>query len=323
MNFTMNILVAGGAGYIGSVVTAQLVRAGHRVFVFDNLSKGHRDAVPREAWFLYGDLAHIDDIRGALDVSQAEAVFHFAALIEAGESMKQPARYFRANVSNTLNLLEACVDGGVTRFVFSSTAAVFAASDEPLSEASRIEPANCYGETKLMVEQQLRWFNRVHGLRYAVLRYFNACGAEGGLGERHDPETHLIPLALQAAQGARPNITIFGADYPTPDGTCIRDYVHVSDLASAHLLALDYLGAHDAITCNLGNGAGYSVRQVIDAARRVTGVDFPVVEAARRPGDAPRLVASSDRARAELGWAPRITALDDMVGSAWRFMTGA
>lgn len=316
----MNILVAGGAGYIGSVTSQMLVEAGHAVTVFDNLSKGHRDAAPAQARFIHGDLAQLDDIRAALETSQAEAVFHFAALIEAGESMKLPAKYLRANVSNTLNLLQACAEKGVQRIVFSSTAAVFAASDDPLGEDSTIEPANLYGETKLMVEQMLGWFNKIHGLRVAVLRYFNACGAWGRLGERHSPETHLIPLTLLAAQGKRANISIFGTDYPTPDGTCIRDYIHVRDLGSAHLLALDYLATHEKITCNLGNGEGYSVRQVIDAARRVTGVDIPVVESQRRPGDAARLVAASARARQELGWQPHITNLDDIVRSAWDFM---
>lgn len=316
----MNILVAGGAGYIGSVTSQMLVEAGHAVTVFDNLSKGHRDAAPAQARFIHGDLAQLDDIRAALETSQAEAVFHFAALIEAGESMKLPAKYLRANVSNTLNLLQACAEKGVQRIVFSSTAAVFAASDDPLGEDSTIEPANLYGETKLMVEQMLGWFNKIHGLRVAVLRYFNACGAWGRLGERHSPETHLIPLTLLAAQDKRANISIFGTDYPTPDGTCIRDYIHVRDLGSAHLLALDYLATHEKITCNLGNGEGYSVRQVIDAARRVTGVDIPVVESQRRPGDAARLVAASARARQELGWQPHITNLDDIVRSAWDFM---
>lgn len=318
----MNILVAGGAGYIGSVTSQMLVEAGHSVTVFDNLSKGHRDAVPAQAQFIHGDLAHIDDIRAALEASKAEAVFHFAALIEAGESMKMPAKYLRANVSNTLNLLDAAVQKGVSRFVFSSTAAVFAASDAPLSETSKIEPANLYGETKLMVEQMLRWFNKIHGLRVGVLRYFNACGAWGKLGERHSPETHLIPLTLLAAQGKRANIGIFGTDYPTPDGTCIRDYIHVRDLGSAHLRMLDYLATHEGITCNLGNGEGYSVRQVIDTARRVTGVDIPVVEGPRRAGDAARLVAASDLARTELGWQPHITSLEEIVRSAWEFMQG-
>ncbi|MBX7213484.1 MAG: UDP-glucose 4-epimerase GalE [Thermoflexales bacterium] len=316
----MNVLVAGGAGYIGGIVSQLLIEAGHRVTVFDNLSKGHREAVPEAAAFVRGDLAHPEDIAAAMRQARPDAVLHFAGLTEAGESMQQPARYFRANVSNTLNLLEACVNAGVGRFVFSSTAAIFAANDALISESSPISPANCYGETKLMVEKMLKWFHAIHGLRYAALRYFNACGAVGPRGEAHDPETHLIPLTLRAALGLRPDIAIFGTDYPTPDGTCVRDYIHVADLGSAHLKALDYLDTHDTITCNLGNGAGYSVREVIDAAIEVTGKDIAIRETARRPGDAPRLVAASDLARRELGWVPRITQLPDIIGDAWTWM---
>ncbi len=316
----MNILVAGGAGYIGGIVAQMLIDAGNTVTVFDNLSKGHRVAVPDGAHFHFGDLGRPDDIAGAIQTTQPEAVFHFAALIEAGESMKQPARYFRANVGNSLNLLEACVNHGVSKFVFSSTAAVFAASDAPLSETSAIAPANCYGETKLMVEKMLKWFHEIHGLRYVVLRYFNACGALGPRGEAHEPETHLIPLTLRAALGLRPDISVFGTDYPTPDGTCIRDYIHVADLGSAHLKALEYLDGHTTLTCNLGNGAGYSVREVIDAAIEITGKPIVVKEAPRRPGDAPRLVASSELARRALGWTPRITSLPDIIASAWEWI---
>jgi UDP-glucose 4-epimerase len=317
----MNILVVGGAGYIGSTVAQLLIEAGHRVFVFDNLSKGHRQAVPAQAQFIHGDLANMDDINLAMDVSRAEAVFHFAALIEAGESMKKPELYFRANVANTMNLLEACAVHKVGRIVFSSTAAVFAASDEALTEKSLVQPANCYGETKLMVEQMLKWFNTVYGLRYVVLRYFNACGAYDGRGEGHSPETHLIPLILQAALGQRKQANIYGTDYPTPDGTCIRDYIHIYDLATAHLLALKYLDTHDKLTCNLGSGTGYSVREVIDVARKVSGVPFEVQETERRPGDAARLVASSALAKAELGWQPRYTSLEEIVASAWDWMS--
>ena len=317
----MNILVAGGAGYIGSTVAQLLVEAGHNVYVFDNLLKGHQAAVPAQAQFIYGDLANLDDINLAMDAAQADAVFHFAALIEAGESMQKPAHYFRANVANTINLLESCAAHGVKRFVFSSTAAVFAASEAPLTEKSLVQPANCYGETKLMVEQMLKWFNSIHGLRYGVLRYFNACGAYGGRGEAHSPETHLIPLILQAALGQRKQVSIYGTDYPTPDGTCIRDYIHIYDLATAHLLALDYLADHETLTCNLGTGTGYSVREVIDMARKVSGKSFEVVETDRRPGDAARLVAASDLARAELGWQPRHTSLEEIVASAWDWMS--
>jgi UDP-glucose 4-epimerase len=298
-----------------------LIEAGHNVAVFDNLYKGHRQAVPAQAQFIRGELANPEDINQAVAAAQADAVFHFAALIEAGESMKKPGMYFRANVANTINLLEACVAHNVGRFVFSSTAAVFAASDAPLTEKSVIQPANCYGETKLMVEQMLKWYNTVHGLRYVVLRYFNACGAYGGRGEAHSPETHLIPLILQAALGKRKQASIYGTDYPTPDGTCIRDYIHIYDLATAHLLALDYLSTHEKLTCNLGSGTGYSVREVIDVARKVSGRPFEVNEAERRPGDAARLVASSQLAKAELGWQPRYTSLEDIVASAWDWMS--
>jgi UDP-glucose 4-epimerase len=235
--------------------------------------------------------------------------------------MQKPELYFRANVGNTNNLLESCAAHNVQRFVFSSTAAVYAASDEPLTETSPIQPANCYGETKLMVEQMLKWFNIIHGLRYAVLRYFNACGAYAEHGEWHSPESHLIPLTLQAALGQRPYVSIYGTDYPTPDGTCIRDYIHLYDLAAAHLLALDYLADHESITCNLGTGTGYSVREVIDMAREVSGRPFEVREAARRPGDAPRLVASPALAQRELGWQPRYTSLEEMVASAWDWIS--
>ena len=317
----MNILVVGGAGYIGGIVAQQLVEAGHSVTVFDNLLKGHRQAVPEQARFISGDLADLDDINLALDATQTDAVFHFAALIEAGESMSQPARYFRANVANTLNLLEACATHDVGRFVFSSTAAVYAASEAPLTETSPIQPANCYGETKLMVEQMLKWFNAIHGLRYVVLRYFNACGAYGPRGEAHSPETHLIPLILQTVLGQRPHVNIYGTDYPTPDGTCIRDYIHVHDLATAHVRALDYLADHNTLTCNLGTGMGYSVCEVVDVAMEVTGREFVVLETERRPGDAPRLVASAALARRELDWQPRFIALPDMVSSAWEWMS--
>jgi UDP-glucose 4-epimerase len=315
----MNILVVGGAGYIGSTVAELLVQAGHKVYVFDNLSKGHQSAIPAKAKFINGDLADLDDVNLALDTEQFDAVFHFAALIEAGESMQKPAHFFRANVSNTVNLLESCATHNVNRFVFSSTAAVYAASDEPLTENSHVQPANCYGETKLMVEQMLKWFNTIYGLRYAVLRYFNACGALGSHGEAHTPETHLIPLTLQTVTGQRSHINIYGTDYPTPDGTCIRDYIHVYDLTAAHLLALDYLAENPSLTCNLGTGTGYSVRQVIDMVRKVTGREFKVVEGARRPGDAPRLVASPGLAQATLGWKPRYTSLEEMVRSAWEW----
>lgn len=317
----MNILVVGGAGYIGSATSQLLIEAGHTVTVFDNLSRGHREAIPAAANFIRGDLANPQEISDALTQSEAAAVLHFAALIEAGESMVNPAKYFRANVGLTINLLEACANHHIEKFVFSSTAAVFAASDDPISETSVIAPANTYGETKLIVEKMLRWFGEIHGIKYAVLRYFNAAGAVGPRGEAHQPESHLIPLVLQAASGVRSSISVFGSDYPTPDGTCIRDYIHIADLGSAHVLALDYLDSHDKITCNLGNGSGYSVREVIDVALEVTGKPIKVIESPRRAGDAPRLVASSALARRELGWLPKQPAIQDIVASAWRWMS--
>ena len=244
---------------------------------------------------------------------------HFAAFIEAGESMANPGKYFRNNLGCSLGLIEACVAAGIRRFVFSSSAAVYASSDEPLGEEAPLGPANVYGQTKLMIEQTLDWYRRIHGLRFASLRYFNAAGALPGLGEAHHPESHLIPLVLQVALGQRPHAQIFGTDYPTPDGTCIRDYIHVADLVSAHLLALEALGEHDRLVYNLGNGSGVSVRQVIETARQVTGHPIPAVESPRRPGDPPRLVASAERIRRDLGWAPVYQDLHQIVASAWEW----
>jgi len=244
---------------------------------------------------------------------------HFAGFIEAGESMREPGRYFHNNVSLSTGLVEAVLRAGVRRFVFSSSAAVYASSDEPLSEDSAIGPANVYGQTKRMVEEMLEWYRKVHGLRYAALRYFNAAGAEPGRGEAHNPESHLIPLVLQVVLGQRPHAQIYGSDYPTPDGTCIRDYIHVGDLISAHLLALEGLGEQEQLIYNLGNGAGYSVRQVIESARRITGHAIPAVDSPRRAGDAPRLVASAERIRRELGWVPACPDLDEIIASAWEW----
>ncbi len=318
----MNLLVTGGAGYIGSATAAELLAAGHAVTVFDNLSRGHRAAIPAGATFVHGDLA---DQAGLIDLfasQKFEAVLHFASLIEAGESMKDPAAFFRANVIGANNILDAAVRAGCLKVVLSSTAAVFAGSDEPLREDSQIAPANVYGETKLMIETMLRWNAQIHGLRYAVLRYFNAAGAAPGRGEAHQPESHLIPRVLGVAQGRAPNAAIFGTDYPTPDGTCIRDYIHIIDLATAHVLALNALDEKPVQIYNLGNGQGYSVREVIEAARAVTGHPIPVVEHPRRAGDAPRLVASSEKIRRELGWTPRYPDLNDIVGSAWEWHQG-
>jgi UDP-glucose 4-epimerase len=315
----MNIFVTGGAGYIGSAAAQILLEAGHRVTVYDSLVTGHRQAVPPGARFVRGDLGERQALEAVLRGERFDAVMHFAAFIEAGESMQRPGKYFANNLANSLGLIEACVRGGVRRFVLSSTAAVYASSDEPLSEASALAPANVYGQTKLMIEQSLEWYRRIHGLHYAALRYFNAAGALPARGEDHRPESHLIPLVLQTAIGQRPHVQIYGNDYPTPDGTCIRDYIHVADLISAHLLALEALDQNDQLIFNLGNGAGYSVLQIVEAARRVTGQAIPTEPAPRRLGDAPRLVASPERIRAELGWQPEHPSLEDIVASAWEW----
>jgi UDP-glucose 4-epimerase len=315
----MQVLVTGGAGFIGSAAAEALLAAGHAVTVFDNLSHGHRAAVPAGACFVHGDLGDRIALARLLADKRYDAILHFAALIEAGESMRDPGRYFANNVGGSLNLIEAAVRHGVERFVLSSTAALFAGSDEPLSEDSLIQPANAYGESKRMVEQMLDWYQRVYGLRYAALRYFNAAGALPGRGEAHQPESHLIPRVLSVALGQAEAITLYGTDYPTPDGTCIRDYIHIADLVSAHLLVLEALrpGGPPALAYNLGNGAGYSNLKVIETARAVTGHPIPVQPLPRRPGDAPRLVAAADRLRRELGWTPRYPALADIIGSAW------
>lgn len=315
----MNIFVTGGAGYIGSATADTLLKAGHSVTVYDSLVTGYRAAVPDAARFIQADLGDLPTLTAALASERFDAVMHFAAFIEAGESMKDPGKFFRNNLTNSLTLIEAAARAGVRRFVLSSTAAVYASSDAPLSEDSPIDPANAYGFTKLAIEQALEWYRRIHGLHYAALRYFNACGALPGRGEAHQPESHLIPLVLKTALGQREAVSIYGTDYPTPDGTCIRDYIHIADLVSAHLLALEALGERDRLVYNLGNGNGYSVREVIEAARRVTGRLIPAVESPRRPGDAPRLVASSEKIRRELGWTPQHPGLDDIIVSAWEW----
>ncbi len=314
----MRVLVTGGAGYIGSVTTAALLEAGHDVTVFDNLVTGHRAALAQGAAFCQGDIRDKEAVAGCMSRG-FDAIIHFAAYIEAGESMIDPGKFFENNTCGALNLIENAVRHGVGRFVFSSTAAVYAGQDEPIKETDPIAPVNAYGASKLWVEQMLAWYRQIKGLRYGVLRYFNACGAMGRLGEDHQPESHLIPLVLQVAQGKREKIRIYGTDYPTRDGTCIRDYIHVSDLASAHVLALDALARHDSLTCNLGNGAGYSVREVIDAARQVTGHAIPADEFPRRPGDAAILVADATCARELLGWQPRVAGLIDIMASAWEW----
>ncbi|HLE27615.1 MAG TPA: UDP-glucose 4-epimerase GalE [Anaerolineales bacterium] len=315
----MNLLITGGAGYLGSACAQMLLEAGHAVTVLDNLSRGHRQAVPEGARFAHGDIGDQTALREAFAAEKYDAVMHFAALIEAGESMQDPGLYFRVNAAYSNNVIEASVQHGVKRFVLSSTAAVYASSDQPLSEDAAIAPANVYGQTKLMIEQMLVWYAQIHGLRYATLRYFNAAGALPGRGEGHQPESHLIPRVLQVALGQRASASIYGDDYPTPDGTCIRDYIHIADLVSAHLLALDALAERPALVYNLGNGAGYSVKEVIEVAREVTGCPIPAETHPRRPGDAPRLVASSEKIRRELGWVPRHPSLTDIVASAWEW----
>ena len=314
----MNILVTGGAGYIGSTTADQLLQAGHQVIVLDNLQNGHKQAVPVRAELYVGDFGD----RKLLDklLPRVEAVMHFAAFIEAGESMHNPAKFFRNNSANALNLLEAMLEHRVNKLVFSSTAALYGNPQAvPIEETARLEPTNAYGESKLLVERMLTWFNQIHGLRYASLRYFNAAGATLERGEDHFPETHLIPLVLQVAQGERPEVAIFGTDYPTPDGTCVRDYVHIGDLASAHVLAVEALEQHPRLIYNLGNGTGFSVKQVVEVARQVTGHPIPVRQCERRPGDPAQLVASSEKIREELGWIPQFPHLESIVRSAWEW----
>lgn len=315
----MNIFLTGGAGYIGSAAAKILLQNGHQVTIYDSLVTGHRAAVPETARFIHADLADHTALESALRSEPFDAVMHFAAFIEAGESMQNPGKYFHNNLILSLGLMEISHQVGVPRFVFSSSAAVYASSDEPLTEESPLGPANVYGQTKLMIEQALEWYRRVHGLRYAALRYFNAAGALPGCGEAHQPESHVIPLVLQVALDQRPEVEIYGTDYPTPDGTCIRDYIHIADLIAAHLLALDNLDQHDRLIYNLGNGAGYSVKEVIETARQVTGHPIPTHEASRRPGDAPRLVASAEKIRRELGWEPQHPELHQIIASAWEW----
>lgn len=324
----MKVLITGGAGYIGGTVASLLAQNGHNPVIFDNLSHGRRELLPPGIPFIKGELAD----RPALETVFAaaaegnhpfDAVLHFAALIEAGESMVHPELFFRNNTASTLSLLEAMLSSGPRHIVFSSTAAVYGEPESvPIREDAKLKPTNAYGESKLLVEHMLAWFNRIHGFRYASLRYFNVAGAPEGpagvtRGEAHTPETHLIPLILDVAAGRRALIRIFGSDYDTPDGTCIRDYIHVSDLADAHLLALDALKSRDRLIYNLGNGKGFSVQEVIESARRVTGHSIPVEVCPRRPGDPAVLVASSEKAIQELGWQPRYSQLDHILRTAW------
>lgn len=315
----MKVLVTGGAGYIGSVVTKQLITAGESVVVFDNLSQGHREAVHPEAEFVLGDLADRDDVDAVFATHRPDAVMHFASNTLVGESMEQPFLYLGDNVTNGLNLLRSAVDHGVQRFILSSTANLFDEPEAiPIDEDECIVPGSPYGESKFVLERYLRWLDRIYGFRYAALRYFNAAGASTRYGEDHDPETHLIPLVLQVALGQREKIYIFGDDYPTRDGSCVRDYVHVIDLAQAHILALHALD-QESRRYNLGNGQGFSVKEVIEVAREVTGHPIPAEVTERRPGDPAVLIAGSETIREELGWTPQYPALRDIIETAWQW----
>lgn len=315
----MNIFVTGGAGYIGSAAAEALIKAGHSVTVFDSLVTGHRAAVPPGAKFMHASLDDSHALAEALTSMKYDAIMHFAAFIEAGESMKDPGKFFRNNLINSLQLMEIAVQAGVKKLVLSSTAAVYQSSQEPLTEESPLGPANVYGHTKLMTEQALEWYRSIHGLHFAALRYFNTCGALPGRGEAHQPESHLIPRVLQIPLGQSESATIFGTDYPTPDGTCIRDYIHIADLVSAHMLALNALEKRDKMIYNVGSGNGFSVREVIETARKVTGHAIPTVEAARRRGDSARLVASPKKIISELGWKPEHTNMQEILSSAWEW----
>jgi UDP-glucose 4-epimerase len=315
----MRVLVVGGAGYIGSVTVDRLVEANHDVTVLDNLIAGHAAAVNEAAELVQADVRDEDALGRLMATHDFHAVIHYGGYIQAGESVSQPGRYFANNIGGAIALLNAMVTHGVLRFVFSSSAAVYGEPDViPIPEDAPIRPVNPYGETKAAVERMLPWYERQAGLRYVSLRYFNAAGATERRGEDHRPETHLIPNVLAVALGHRPSIALFGTDYPTPDGTCIRDYVHVSDLAEAHLLALEMTASASGVF-NLGNGRGFSNREVIETARKVTGRPIPVREEPRRPGDPAALVASSQRAQEVLGWQPRHRALEEIIASAWRW----
>jgi UDP-glucose 4-epimerase len=316
----VKILITGGAGYIGGTVTQLLLDRGHTVVVYDNLCHAQRSMVPAGATFVEGDVADGKRLDDLFRDGSFAGVMHFAALIEAGESMRFPELYFRNNTAATLSLLEAMVRNKLPKIVFSSTAAVYGEPVKtPIAEDAALVPTNAYGESKLLVEQMLSWIHRIHGLRYASLRYFNVAGAIPGRGEAHEPESHLIPLILDVALGRRANIKIFGQDYPTRDGTAVRDYIHVQDLAEAHLLAFQALDVRDRMIYNLGNGHGFTVREVVESARRVTGHAIPTEELPRRPGDPAVLIASSAKIETELGWKPKFNRLDDIVRSAWQW----
>jgi len=313
----MRIFLTGGAGYIGSVCAELLLNEGHEVAIFDNLTEGHRRAVDSRANFIRGDLADRLQIGAALSSTRPDAVMHFAAYALVPESMRDPSKYFRNNIANGLNLLDAVVATGVQRIIFSSTCAIFGPPERvPIDETAHPHPVSPYGESKLAFEKILRWYDEIHALKFVSLRYFNAAGATENLGEDHRPETHLIPNVLKVALGKSPNVEIYGTDYETPDGTCIRDYIHIVDLARAHILAL---GADASGFYNLGTGGGSSVREVIAACRKITGRKIETIEKPRRPGDPPRLIASSEKIKKELGWQPQFQSLDAIVESAWKW----
>ena len=317
----MRLLVLGGAGYIGSHTAVELLDRGHEVVIADNLITGYKQAVPKEAVFYQGDIRDYNFLNNLFKTEKIDAVIHFAAFSLVGESVTNPLKYYENNLYGTKVLLQAMIDNNVDKIVFSSTAATYGEPENiPILESDRTCPTNPYGETKLAMEKMMKWSANAYQLRYVSLRYFNACGAHksGKLGEAHNPESHLIPLVLQVPNGKRESVSIYGTDYDTPDGTCIRDYIHVTDLAEAHILAVEYLmkGGESNIF-NLGNGVGYSVREVIETARKVTGHPIPAVEIPRRAGDPARLVASGEKAKMVLGWEPKITSLEDIIRSAW------
>lgn len=319
----MAILVLGGAGYIGSHTALELVKAGNEVVIADNLVTGYRKAIPEGAKFYEGDLRDSDFLDNLFHQEKIDAVIHFAAYSLVGESVTNPLKYYDNNLYGTKVLLEAMVKNNVGKIVFSSTAATYGEPENiPILESDRTCPTNPYGETKLAMEKMFKWTAEAHGLRYVSLRYFNACGADesGTIGEAHNPESHLIPLILQVPNGKRETISIYGTDYDTPDGTCIRDYIHVTDLAQAHILAVQYLNnGGESDIFNLGNGVGYSVREVIETARKVTGHPIPATETSRRAGDPARLVASSEKAKSVLGWKPVHDSLEEIIASAWNW----
>jgi UDP-glucose 4-epimerase len=317
----MGVLVTGGAGYIGSVAVEDLARRGEEVVVLDNLVYGHREAVPAEVPFYEGSIGDAGLIKRIIADHNVDACMHFSAYAYVGESVEQPSKYFDNNFSETLRLLDALLAGGVKNFIFSSTCATYGVPQYvPIDERHPQWPINPYGWSKFMVERALEAYDTAYGLKYVALRYFNAAGASDRCGEDHDPETHLIPLVLKAALGKIPSVSIFGDDYPTPDGTAVRDYIHISDLASAHLLALDHLRAgNQSEFINLGNGSGYSVKEVIDTARRITGREVVANVGPRRAGDPPQLVGDSGKAREVLGWNPQFAALDTIIESAWNW----